>query len=174
VSELPAPLSTERNQDLSGRGAELWARRVLMTAFAAVAGVALANVVGQRTKISNVAGRRATLVVDAPARIRGGLFYQGRIEVRARHRIAHPRLVLGPGWSERQQINTIEPAATQEKSLHGDIELYYDSLDAGERLVVWVDLEANPLGAGRRDQSVTLLDGDRQLARADRYIVQFP
>jgi hypothetical protein len=174
VTELPAPLSVERNQDLAGRNVELWARRVIMTLFTACAVVALANVVGQRPKTSHVIGTRATLVVDAPHRIRGGLFYQGRIEVTARHRIAHPRLLLGQGWSEQQQINTIEPNPMQEKSVDGRVELQYDSIDAGDRLVVWLQLEANPVGAGRRDQSVTLLDGDQLVAYASRKIVQFP
>jgi hypothetical protein len=174
VTELPQPLSAERNQDLKGRDRELWARRVLMSALTAVSVVALLNVVGQRPKVTDVAGRRARLVVDAPARIRGGLFYQGRIEVTARNRIAHPRLVLGQGWSEQQQINTIEPAPMEEKSVNGRVELHYDSIDPGDRLVVWLQLEANPVGAGRRDQSVTLLDGHELLAHSDRRIVQFP
>jgi len=174
VTELPSPLSVERSRDLTGRSTELWARRAIMTVLTGVCVVALANVLGQKPKTSQVTGARATLVVYAPHRIRGGLFYQGRIEVTARRRIAHPRLVLGQGWAEQQQINTIEPSPMEEKSLHGRIELSYDSIDAGDRLVVWLQLEANPLGAGRRDQSVALLDGDEQLARADRHIVQFP
>jgi hypothetical protein len=174
VADLPPPLSVGRNQDLAGRNGELWARRVIMTVFAAVAVVALLNVVGQAPTTSHIAASRATLVVHGPQRIRGGLFYQGRIEVTARHRIAHPRLVLGQGWAEQQQINTIEPAPMQEKSVGGRVELQYDSLDPGDRLVVWLQLESNPVGAGRRDQSVTLLDGDQTVAHAGRKIVQFP
>ena len=106
--------------------------------------------------------------------MRGGLFFQGRLDVVARERIRTPVLVLGEGWTEEMQLNTLEPAPASESSDDGRLELEYDPLRAGDHLTVWLQFEVNPTGAGRRDRSVELLDGDRSLARAPAEITVLP
>ena len=98
-----------------------------------------------------------------PEHIRGGLFFQGRLDIVAHERIAKPRVVLGPGWTEELQLNTLEPAPASETSAAGQLELEYDPLQAGDHLTVWMQFEANPTGMGSRDRSVTLLDSDLAL-----------
>jgi hypothetical protein len=71
------------------------------------------------------------------------------------------------------QINTIEPAATQETSRNGRLVLEYDALQPGDRLTVWIQFEVNPTAGGRRDQSLRLLDGSRLIARTDRTLTVF-
>jgi hypothetical protein len=153
---------------------ELTYRRIMLVVFAAVAVVTLLNVVGQRTTRSVARSAIAELRVEAPARIRGGLLFQGKIEIVALHRISYPRLVLGRAWTDQQQINTIEPTPTSESSSGGKLVLGFDAIDPGRTLDVWLQFQANPTGAGRRDQSVWLYDRDRLVARVSRKLTEFP
>jgi hypothetical protein len=171
---LPHGLDRGRHLTLDRRGAEPWVRRVVMTLLAAVMALALLDVFGQSPQNRSAVGPAGSLQVSAPDRVRGGLFFQGRFEVRARRRIADPRLVLARGWTEQLQLNTIEPSPDQELSEDGRLELRYGAIDAGERLTVWLQFEANPTGPGRRDQAVELRDGRRVLARIDRSLTIFP
>jgi hypothetical protein len=114
------------------------------------------------------------LTVRAPERVRGGLFFQGRIDVVARERIGRPRIVLADGWTEELQLNTLEPAPAAESSSRGRLELEYDPLHTGDHLTIWMQFEVNPTGAGRRDRSVALLDDDRLVARVPAEITVLP
>lgn len=174
MPELPHALRRDRHIDLTGRRKEPWVRRVVMALLAAVVIAALAGVFGQEERTARATTGSATLIVRAPERVRGGLFFQGRIDVTATRRIAHPRLVLGPGWSEQLQLNTIEPAPTAETSRAGRLQFDYDTLRHGERLTVWLQFEVNPTGTGRRDRTVTLLDGDRPLTTIHRKLTVLP
>ncbi len=150
-------------------------RRVVLALLTGVVATALLNGFGQEPRTSRAAATAATLSVKAPHTVRGGLFYQGRIDILARQRIDHPVLVLGPGWTEQMQLNTIEPSPTSESSDRGLLSLGYDRLAAGDRLTVWIQIEANPANSsGRRDRSVTLRDGSRLLARTDDDLVVMP
>jgi hypothetical protein len=90
----------------------LWVRRGLVTLFAAIALAALLNVFGQRTSTSTATVPAAQLRLKAPARVRGGLLFQSRVEIRALRTIGKPRLVLADGWLEGMQVNSIEPDPT--------------------------------------------------------------
>jgi hypothetical protein len=114
----------------------LWARRIVMTGLAAVAVLGLLDVFGQGTTQTTARTPAAVLRVTAPPAVRGGLFFQSRIEIRARRALEHPRLVLDPGWVEGMQVNSISPNPVGEASRDGRVVLSYDRLAAGERLVV--------------------------------------
>jgi hypothetical protein len=174
VVDLPPTLDRGRHVELAGRRSDPWVRRALLLVLLAVCVVALANVFGQDATTSTAAGPGATLRVQAPKAVRGGLFFQARFDIAARHRIDHPTLELGPGWAQQMQINTIEPAPAEESSRAGRLLLGYDALDPGQRLTVWMQFEANPTGAGRREAGVTLRDGEALITRADRHMTVFP
>lgn len=174
AEQLPTGLERGRHVDLAERPKAPWVRRVIIAAMAALLVLALLNVFGQQHRASLADTAEARLVVEAPDRIRGGIFYQARIEVTARRRIAHPRLLLDQGFAEEQSINTIEPAPTDEASREGRLEFSYDTLEPGQRLVVWLQFQANPATFGRRAQGVTLLDGDERVAYVSRRLTQFP
>lgn len=171
---LPTGLDRARHVDLARRPKAPWVRRLIVSAMVALLTLAALNVFGQRPRTSLADAADARLVVEAPDRIRGGIFYQARIEVTARRRIAHPRLVLDQGFAEEQSINTVAPAPTDEASRAGRLELSYDTLEPGRRLVVWLQFQANPVTFGRRAHGVTLLDADEVLARVSRRLTQFP
>jgi hypothetical protein len=152
----------------------LWTRRAVLAIFAVVALLGLLDVFGQGTTQTMAGTPAAVLRVTAPRAVRGGLFFQSRVEIRARRDIAHPRLVLDEGWIEGMQVNSIEPNPVGEASRDGRLVLSYDALDAGERLVVWLEFEVNPTNTGRRSYGLELDDADTKIAAIDRNITVFP
>src|SRR3954454_4753666 len=82
-------LFSELPHDTGGRG--LAARRAAMCVLAALVALALLNVFGQRPSTSRAATGAATLVVSAPTTVRGGILFQGRIQVVANRTITDPQ-----------------------------------------------------------------------------------
>ena len=174
MEKLPHGLRRDRHVELTGRRGEPWVRRLVIALFALVVAAALLGAAGQRHETGQAQAAEATLTVKAPTRVRGGLFFQSRIDIVARDRIGTPRIVLGNGWTEQMQLNTLEPAPKSESSNAGELELEYDPLHTGDHLSIWIQFEVNPTGAGRRDRSVTLLDSDRRLARVPAKLTVLP
>lgn len=172
--DLSIGLRRDRHVELRGRRSEPWWRRGVIAVLSLVVLAALAGLFGQPDQTARAQSRAATLTVRAPEHIRGGLFFQGRLDIVARERIAKPRVVLGPGWTEELQLNTLEPAPASESSAAGRLELEYDPLKAGDRLTVWLQFEANPTGVGSRDRGVTLLDGDLALVHVPGRLTSWP
>src|SRR3954469_4916386 len=152
----------------------LWARRATMTAFGAVAVLALAGVFGQEGTTTRAQGPQARMSLGAPRTVRGGVFFQARVELRALRAIEHPRLVLGRGWVEGLQVNSIEPSAASESSRDGRLVLSYDGLNAGDRMTVWFQFQVNPTQPGRRDLSIELDDAEQPVARVSRKLTVMP
>ena len=82
--------------------------------------------------------------------------------------------MLGEGWTEEMQLNTLEPAPAAETSTGGRLDLEYDPLERGDHLTIWLEFTVNPTNVGTRDRSVTLLDGERELAYAPGTIRVLP
>ena len=152
----------------------LWARRAVMTGFAVIAVLGLLDVFGQATTQSTARTPAAVVRVTAPSAVRGGLFFQSRVEISARRALEHPRLVLDEGWVEGMQFNSIEPAPVSEASRDGRVVLSYDRIDAGERLVVWMQFEVNPTNVGHRPYGLELDDAETPVAAVHRWITVFP
>ena len=152
----------------------LWVRRAIMTAFAVIVVLALIGIFGQRASESTARSPAASLRLSAPKRVRGGLFFQSRIEVRALRAIQHPRLVLASGWLEGMQVNSIEPSAVGEAYRDGRLVLSYDTLDAGDTLVVWLQFEVDPTEVGGRSYGVELDDAETKLAVIDHHLRVLP
>jgi hypothetical protein len=169
-------LFSEIAADTSPRGVVvgLWARRGFMALFAAFAALALLDVFGQRSTERAAASDVATLRLSSPSSVRGGLFFQSRVDVRALRTIEHPRLVLDDGWVEGMQVNSISPSAVGEAARDGRIVLSYNRLDAGERLVVWLQFQVNPTALGRRSYDVELDDETTPIVRINRGITVLP
>lgn len=172
--ELPQGLDPGRHVGLERRGAEPWARRAVLLVLAAVVAAALLNAFGQDQRVRTVVTPAATLQVTAPDRVRGGLFFQGRVDVTTPTGLKDPRLVLARGWNEQLQVNTIEPSPSDELSEDGRVELRYGAVDPGGKLTVWIQFEANPTGVGHRDQTIELRDGRRTVAVLHRTLAILP
>jgi hypothetical protein len=167
-------LFAEREIDAAGVRRAPWVRRWVLCLFAAFALLALLNVFGQRPKDSSAATPAAVLRLNAPEAVRGGLFFQARVDVRAVQALEHPRLVLDRGWLEGMQVNSTEPDPMSEATRDGRVVLSYDALDAGDTLTVWMQFEVNPTNRGRHAYGVELDDAEQRVARIDRRITIFP
>ncbi len=167
-------LFAELGDDERGQAIGLAVRRAVMTLFAAIAVLGLWGLFGQRASESSATGAAAAMRLTAPATVRGGLFFQARLDIRARQAIEHPRIVLDEGWVEGLQANSIEPAAESESSRDGRVVLSYGAVEAGASLVVWLQFEVNPTNVGRRSFAVELDDSETPIARVDRDLTVLP
>jgi hypothetical protein len=152
----------------------LWARRAVVALFAIVALLAVLNRFGQRPAQSTARTPAATMALSAPSTVRGGLFFQSRVDIRAARAVDHPRLVLASGWVEGMQVNSIEPAPVGEASRDGRVVLSYDKLAPGDLLRIWLQFEVNPTNVGRRSYAIELDDSDRPIARLTPDITVLP
>jgi hypothetical protein len=152
----------------------LVARRVIMTLFGLISLAALAGFIGQRASTSNAATPSVRMTLSAPEVVRGGIFFQSRIDIRALAPIEHPRLVFDDGWLEGLQVNSIEPGAESESSRNGRLVLSYGALEPGDILRVWLQFEVDPTNVGKRSYTVELDDEDRLLVRVPRTIRVLP
>lgn len=171
---MPDQLTLARHRDLERRVHQLWARRVLLLALLAFCAIGLADVFGQRPETHTASAAPATLEVSAPSQARGGLLYQARFTVRARHELRNAQLVLSKGWVDGLTINTIEPGPIGEASRDGRLAFQLGHVPAGQSFVLYLDYQVNPTTVGRRLQVVDLDDGPRHLLTLRRTLTVFP
>jgi hypothetical protein len=152
----------------------LWFRRAALALFGVFVLLALLNTFGQQPSDSQAAGPAAVLKLNAPEDVRGGLFFQSRVQIDVRRDIQFPRLVLDEGWFEGMQINSIEPQPSSESSRDGRVVLTYDKLSPGDLVKIWFQFEADPTYPGSRSYRVELDDQDRAIATIDRNIRIWP
>lgn len=174
MSSYPDHLDRGRHREYQGRGHQLWVRRAMLLAFAVIVVLGLLNVFGQRSETTRAAGAAARLEVRGPTKVRGGLLYQERITVRALQSIRYPRLVLSQGWADGLQINTIEPNPQSESSRDGKLVFSYGSMQAGDKLELWIDYQVDPTHVGTTDTSVELDDRSAPLVHLPRSLTTFP
>jgi hypothetical protein len=142
-------------------------RRVLLLVLALIVLLALLDVFGQHPSTSRASTSFATLEVQSPTTLRGGLIFQTRLTVHARTTIAHPTLVLQHGWFESMSVNSIVPNPANQASVDGTLRLTYPRLDAGHTSSVWIYFQVNPTNLGRRSEDVAL-----EGARGQRVVVR--
>jgi hypothetical protein len=174
MSEPPGSLTVSRHVELRGRGFHPWVRRGLLALVAVLPVLALLDVFGQRMITSSASGPAASLQVSAPSAARGGNQFTARFEIRAVTRLAHPQLVLEPGWFDQVTSNGAEPQASNESSKNGRVVFSYSPVAAGQRLIAWLSLQINPTDVARRVIDVELADSGRPIARVRRRITIFP
>jgi hypothetical protein len=175
VPELPGHLTPDRHRDLTRRAPAPWVRRIYIVVLLALIVLGLLDLFGQRTSTAtSVAPGRATLTVDAPKRVRGGLLYQVRITVTAHSTIKQPRLVLSRDWFDGLTLNTAEPTALSEDSRQGAVTFTYGGLAAGDRLDVFTEWQVNPTTVGSRNPDVELDDGSRPITRVEHSLTVLP
>ena len=173
MADTPQFLTLAANRDRPER-LELLFRRAFFIVILLVLVAGLLNVFGQRPTTSHAASSEADLEVFAPHRLRGGLYYEGRITVEAKEDIGKVTLVLDGGWTEQMQLNTIAPSPVGEASRDGRYTLDYGHLGAGHKLVAFLQFQVNPTNVGRRSQDVELYDDTELLAKVDRTVTVLP
>ncbi|HET7745012.1 MAG TPA: hypothetical protein VFK76_09760 [Gaiellaceae bacterium] len=171
--QLPAGL-TERNLVLGRDWRRRLVRYLLLGVLAAVILAAVADGTGQRPSTTVGESDAARLSVYSPNRVRGGLLFTTRFEIRARRPLRDATLVLDPGWFEGMQVNSIVPQPRSESSNEGRVTLDLGPVAAGNHVVTFVQFQVNPTNVGRRSQDVRLYDGSRQLVLIRRTVTVFP
>jgi hypothetical protein len=167
-------LQRSRDLELRGRGRHTLYRRVALAIFALIVVAALIGAFGQESTTTVAAGRSATLTVEAPPRLRGGLLFQAKFEIHATRPLSQPRLILDPGWLEAMTLNTVAPTPIAEDSSAGGLSMSFEPLRPGGTLTVWTSWQVNPTNVGSHDEDVTLFDGPTPIAAAERGVTVFP
>jgi hypothetical protein len=173
VADVPEGIVLKRHRDIAGVPS-VWWRRGVLALLGAFLVVGLLNVFGQRPRGSRVQVPAATLSVFAPTAVRGGLLWEARFHVTARHDIKEATLVLDSGWAEGMQINTIEPSPVGEASRDGKLAFDLGHIAAGHSFVLYMEFQVNSTNVGRRSQTVRLDDGETTLATVHRTVTVFP
>jgi hypothetical protein len=172
--DVPDSIDLERHRELVGRSFSRPVRWVLLGLTSLVLLLGLLNVFGQRPKTLNAESAKAKLEVYAPSHLRGGLLYQARFTIFARHKLNHVVLLLSPGWAESQQMNTIEPSPVAQGSRNGDLYFTLGTVPKGQVYRLFLQFQVNPTNVGRRRADVALYDGDTRLLAIHRTITVYP
>ena len=172
--DIPDGIVLTRDRDLNGREHDIWIRRGLFALLPVIAVLALLNVFGQDTTTAVESSSVATLKLEAPTHLRGGLLGQARFTITAVQDVKDARIELGAGWLEDNTINTVEPAPVGEASSNGRLSLDLGHVPAGQKYVLFLAFQVNPTNVGRHAAPVTLFDGDEELLTIDRTITVFP
>jgi hypothetical protein len=174
MPEIPSYLDLERHRDLAGRSKEPWVRRALLTLVLAFVVAALLNTFGQRSSSAGAANPAASLKLTSPERLRGGLLFQARVEVRPRRDLSKPTLVFNRDWFDGMTLNTTIPQGLDQLNHDGQVVITYDSLKANESLVIWLEFQVNPTALGTRHPDIELYDGSTHLLGLRRSVTVFP
>ncbi len=152
-----------------------WVRRGILVIPAVLVILGLANTFGQRPTVSEASSGAAGLSVEAPADLRGGLMFQVRIQIFAHRRLVHPTLIFSHGWFESMTENSINPQASTETSFNDRPTFVFPPIAAGRRATYWFQFQVNPTNVGwRRNETVTLADGQTTLATVERTVTIYP
>jgi hypothetical protein len=140
----------------------------------AVCVLALLGAFGQCSSATVVRAPSATLSVDSPARVRGGLVVTSEIVVTTTRGLANARIFLGRGWFQGMSVNTIEPSPRAESSDGRWLIFGVGRIRAGHAYRLWLSVQTNPTNVGGHDQDVALYDGRVLVAKAHRSFFVFP
>jgi hypothetical protein len=146
----------------------MWVRRAFMLLLAVLPVAALIGLIGQHESSTTVIAPGATFRLTAPKTVRGGIFFQARVEIVAHADLKFPSLVVDDGWLEGMQANSVTPQAPNENALNGKVQYGYGELPAGQRLTVWFEFEVNPTNDGKHSYGIQLLNGNRPVAKIER------
>ena len=163
-----------RHRDLEGRQRDPWARRVLLGLLGLVCLLGLLDLFGQFSGTIHAAPSRAELSVSAPTRVRSGLLYTARFEVRARASIKQAWLVLDKGWFENVQVNSYVPQPVSQASRDGRVAFELGHIPAGHSYVFYLQFQLNPTDLGHRSENVELDDGTQRIVRIQRTATVYP
>jgi hypothetical protein len=173
-AQTPVGIDRRRHQDLSGRNHHIWWRRVALTVIVTIPVLGLLNVFGQRADVDSSQSPAASLLVNSPAHLRGGLVFTTEIVITAHEPLHDARLYLDSGWFEGMTTNGIAPQPSTE-SAQGRWQVWdFGQIPAGTAYRVWVSWQTNPTNLGRHSQNVALYNGGTRLMTIHRDVMVFP
>lgn len=172
--QLPVGLDRARHAELSGRRHQVWGHRAVLVVVAAVPVAGLLNVFGQHAAPTTYPAPAASLLIDSPSRVRGGLTMTTEIVITPHQQLNDARLYLDNGWFKAMTYNGAAPQPSTETA-GGPWQIWdYGQLPAGTPFHVWISWQTNPTNVGTHPQNVALFDGDTQVVTAERDFTVFP
>jgi hypothetical protein len=173
-AEGPVGIDRPRHQDLAGRNRHPWWRRVALAVAAAVPVLGLLNVFGQHAAPVRYGSPAASMLIDSPVHVRGGVVFTTEIVITPHQQLRDARLYLGNGWFEAMTLNEIAPQPSTE-SAQGRWQVWdFGQLPAATAFHLWISWQTNPTNIGRHPQTVALYDGGTHLMTVDRTFTVFP
>jgi hypothetical protein len=173
-TQSPVGIDRVRHEDLTGRNHHVWWRRASLTVIAAIPVLALFNVFGQHATSITYQSPAASLVIDSPAHVRGGLVFTTDIVITPHQPLNDARLYLSNGWFQAMTLNGIAPQPSSE-SAQGDWQVWdFGKIPASTTFHVWISWQTNPTNIGQHSQTVALYDGGAQLMTAQHALTVFP
>src|SRR4051794_32910867 len=162
AEQAPELIDLRRHRDYEGRGIEHWLPPALLCLTALIPVLALFNVFGQSPHVKKVANPNgaATLQLSAPTKVRSGLLFEARFDIRVARDIKDAVLVLDSGWMESLTLNSLEPSPAEETSRNGGIALDLGEIPQGKLWRQYMQFQVNPVNLGSQSQGVTLYDGN--------------
>ena len=137
-----------------------------LVVFGTVVLLALAGVLGhERTWATQ--GETVNLEVHMPEVIRNGEFFEMRVTVRADQPIEQLVVAIDQAVWEDVTVNTMVPAATEEANEDGVFRFTFAELAAGSTFLLKIDGQVNPDLVGANAGTVSVLDGEAELAAVD-------
>ncbi|MDQ1689510.1 MAG: hypothetical protein QOK42_2485 [Frankiaceae bacterium] len=171
---LPAGIDKDRHLNLRGREHHVWIRRAGVLLVGLVPLLALLNVFGQQPSYSTVKASQATLRVDSPGHVRGGLIFTTHLTITPHQELRDMRVLLDSGWFRGMTFNGLSPQPETESS-SGRWEVYdFGQVSAGVPFSIWISWQTNPTNVGRHNQDIALTDGDNRILVAHRSLMVFP
>ena len=138
-ADLPPGIDRARHQSLSGRGRHVWYRRAVLVLITALPVLGLLNVFGQHASPVTFQSPAASLVIDSPAHIRGGLIFTTEIVITPHQQLHDARLYLNNGWFQAMTINGIAPQPSNESAQGSWQVCDFGQLPAATAYRVWID-----------------------------------
>jgi hypothetical protein len=117
---------------------------------------------------------RARIAAEAPRVLRSGEFFERRLHVQAIQAIDELSISFAAPLLKQQTINSMLPEPDGQHSLNGGYSMDYGRVEAGESLLVQIDLQTNADASGVRHGDIVLRDGEVELARLPSQLMILP
>src|SRR5207247_9351148 len=98
----------------------------------------LGNLFGQGWTWTRVDGSAASLTVNSPEHLRGGLVFTSEVTVIAHRRLADAQVHLSSDWFRGMTFNGIAPEPESMSSTGDTVTLDYGPIDAGQSMPFWI------------------------------------
>src|SRR5436190_15641805 len=162
-AKAPVGIDRARHQDLTGRNRHVWGRRAVLAVVAAVPVLGLLNVFGQHATPVTYQSPAASLLINSPARVSGGLVFTTEIVITPRQQLQDARLYLDNGWFQAMTLNGISPQPSAETAQSRWQVWDFGKIPAATAFHVWISWQANPTNIGAHSQAVAPYDGSTAL-----------
>ncbi len=117
--DVPLGIDRARHHDLVGRNRHVWWRRAALVLVAALPVLGLLSVFGQHAAPATYRGVAASLTINSPGHVHGGLIFTTEIVITPRGKLTDPRLYLDSGWFKGMTFNGAAPQPAAESALGG-------------------------------------------------------